>query len=1045
MYVYVEACNSNTIDTITVPIIQDGDTWVANIPKQYYNRTVIYETHISDSIGNNVTLRDSTYIMFDVAKLRDSIGIYTGIEQTIMLSAGTYMLECWGADGGSANGQTGGKGGYSSGTLTLPSRTTLYINVGGAGTNGSPIYTLQNPGGFNGGGNGGSAGADGSGSGGGGGTHIATSTGVLSSLANNKTSVLIVAGGGGGSGYYTTTSGGNGGGVMGANAIGNGYPGLGATQTDGGDITTGAAYPGTVGIFGKGGDGYTGTGGGNGGGGGGGGYYGGGAGATGYNTSSCGGGGAGSGYIAGVAAGVTAQFGELAFVSNPDITGNGHVRITSISGDSGNLYSGTDLAIFNLVSPENNDDELCVNVSSPVEIDLLNLGGNDYDFTKDSITLGYEIINSRGIIYNGEISIDTGALLSGESMTIELMAALPIVSGSYTIKAWVTSAIDNFICDDTLKTVYISNLKALPVDEDFSSNILSSDFITIPVIGQDVWTYDTGSLVLPPSGENGKLIYTGTYGSMTQLITRQLDLSGVIDPKLEFWYYHDPSLPITDRSYTNVNIIVDGVVNTVQTLFKKDTVQGWKQYTVDLKNYTNAQCVLIQFESMNKAGSQSAQYLGHITITSTSDLAVSEIIISPELAACEVDGKDLKVVLTTTLNQAVDFMNTGNNLIVEAGVQSFTYSLSERIGGMSSDTVTVATNVDLKGITDLNAYLETPVDGYSANDTAYFVADIQPALSVTINPVTTVNSRIKIGSEVWQEVVIENTGNVELSGIELLLRITGTNQDIIRETLPVDLAVGATHTYTFVNSYIVPGDERYQVSLIAYLGCDSSEVNTGNAIDEYVDMHNLSIISIDNLPMGEPDTVGATIYITITLANTDDVNSFEDVSIFAAIENEEGQALVSYLGTIEEILPLETKPFTVEEPYTVPEDSVYRIRVYIDNVDDYPENDTVEMIRRTEKEDVSVKGLENANLFTLAQNIPNPANNSTYINYSIPEAGAVVFNLHSVSGQLLYSKTIEATSGKQSMELNTSIFAAGIYFYSIEYKGQRLVKRMIVQ
>ncbi|MDR1183115.1 MAG: T9SS type A sorting domain-containing protein, partial [Bacteroidales bacterium] len=76
--------------------------------------------------------------------------------------------------------------------------------------------------------------------------------------------------------------------------------------------------------------------------------------------------------------------------------------------------------------------------------------------------------------------------------------------------------------------------------------------------------------------------------------------------------------------------------------------------------------------------------------------------------------------------------------------------------------------------------------------------------------------------------------------------------------------------------------------------------------------------------------------------------------------------------------------------------------------------------------------------------IPNPANSSTRINYSIPEAGEVIFHVHSVSGQLLYSQTIETVSGKQSIELNTSTFAAGIYFYSIEYKGQRLVKRMMI-
>ena len=70
-------------------------------------------------------------------------------------------------------------------------------------------------GGYNGGGSGGSAGGSG---GGGGATHIATKTGLLSTLENDKSSVIIVAGGGGGYAVYgcSTSIGGNGGGHYGS-------------------------------------------------------------------------------------------------------------------------------------------------------------------------------------------------------------------------------------------------------------------------------------------------------------------------------------------------------------------------------------------------------------------------------------------------------------------------------------------------------------------------------------------------------------------------------------------------------------------------------------------------------------------------------------------------------------------------------------------------------------------------------------------------------------------------------------------------------------
>ena len=76
---------------------------------------------------------------------------YTGGQQSITIpTAGTYKLEVWGAQGGNStyHGTTGGKGGYSIGTISLTQNTTLYVYVGGMGSCGiMGIY-----GGWNGGG-----------------------------------------------------------------------------------------------------------------------------------------------------------------------------------------------------------------------------------------------------------------------------------------------------------------------------------------------------------------------------------------------------------------------------------------------------------------------------------------------------------------------------------------------------------------------------------------------------------------------------------------------------------------------------------------------------------------------------------------------------------------------------------------------------------------------------------------------------------------------------------------------------------------------------
>ena len=197
---------------------------------------------------------------------------YTGSEQIFIAPVtGYYKLEVWGAEGGRRT-SIAGFGGYSVGEVYLKENEKLYVNVGGVGG----VTT----GGYNGGG---SRVGDSYGNkfgSGGGATHIATATGLLSSLENNKDSILIVAGGGGGSGNGSSL--GSGGGYVGNNSdIATGGTQISAGQNSKIDSTH------LIASFGRGADsGNEGAGGG--------GYYGGGAGL--HNTIAYKGAG-GSGYI----------------------------------------------------------------------------------------------------------------------------------------------------------------------------------------------------------------------------------------------------------------------------------------------------------------------------------------------------------------------------------------------------------------------------------------------------------------------------------------------------------------------------------------------------------------------------------------------------------------------------------------------------------------------------------------------------------------------------------------------------------------------------
>ena len=133
---------------------------------------------------------------------------YTGApEEFPVPCVGTYKLEVWGAQGGSAcygnSVSVGGKGGHAGGEIALEKDLSIYVVVGGAGgsTNSSGFMGWGSvPGGYNGGAggtcSGNSNGNDNSGSAGGY-THISKTATVYGNTTVENTYVSVDGGGGG--------------------------------------------------------------------------------------------------------------------------------------------------------------------------------------------------------------------------------------------------------------------------------------------------------------------------------------------------------------------------------------------------------------------------------------------------------------------------------------------------------------------------------------------------------------------------------------------------------------------------------------------------------------------------------------------------------------------------------------------------------------------------------------------------------------------------------------------------------------------------------
>lgn len=88
--------------------------------------------------------------------------------------------------------------------------------------------------------------------------------------------------------------------------------------------------------------------------------------------------------------------------------------------------------------------------------------------------------------------------------------------------------------------------------------------------------------------------------------------------------------------------------------------------------------------------------------------------------------------------------------------------------------------------------------------------------------------------------------------------------------------------------------------------------------------------------------------------------------------------------------------------------------------------------------------LLNMNKFEVAQNAPNPFSEKTVINYSSPNVSDVDFKVYNLVGAVVYSETVKADKGANSITLKANAFAPGVYMYALKNGSQTITKRMVV-
>ena len=313
------------------------------------------------------------------------------------------------------------------------------------------------------------------------------------------------------------------------------------------------------------------------------------------------------------------------------------------------------------------------------------------------------------------------------------------------------------------------------------------------------------------------------------------------------------------------------------------------------------------------------------------------------------------------------------------------------------------------------------------NDIAV-TALVSPKAKTLDHPDSTINLEVTIENNSLNKTFEQIVVNAVISD--------GTNDVELSDTL-TDMAPGKKN-YKFISNYIVPAVADYTVKIFVdnvdiFPSNDTLTVARGTILREDV-----VVVAFVRPTASSTDKIGTDINLEVSLENQCYTKVYNNIVINALI-TAAGNPNVLLSETITNFAP-GTKTYRFDSAYVVPNVAEYAVKVFISKVDNYQYNDT---IARTRKTNLGIKeGVTEG--FSLSQNIPNPARDNTSVEYSIPSDGRVVFTVYSINGQVLYSERKDSYSGENTIEFSTANLSSGLYFYSIEYKGERLVKKMVV-
>ena len=713
------------------------------------------------------------------------------------------------------------------------------------------------------------------------------------------------------------------------------------------------------------------------------------------------------------------------------------------------FYEDVNLHVVEFVSPQPIADVICYADYTTVRIAVRNTGIKDADFTKSPLKVSLDITGATSCHF--DTIITKGCIKFQQTDTIVLTSVPTFSNGIYNMKVTISNSDDTLPEDDTLSLIYNASRVELPYDIDFST--IPNELVNVTMSGNTGWEVVKGTGSNPtisPVFGTGRLEFAGANnpGSNANAIFNAVNIQNCINPMLSFWYAH--SANCTGNDMLIVMATTDGGANYTELKRIKlaDTATAWKQYDIDLNAFTKSSCLSIVFRAMSYGGAN--QSIDRIRITAEKDAAISLLPINiSERSVCDNTPVDVKAVITNLSRLNIDMSNDTLTLNVTGAVNySNKIIYNHRLGDFESDTVTLGQiSLDANGAYYFEAFMQS-FDDRNSNDT---VTDSTLFIwqDIALDTLFGLDGQMfkKNGDTVRVSALAVNNGNIPVEMVLLRLSIDGN--EVVTDTIRKHLNAGDTVRHTMSKCYTVPAVSKdqpyYFFELKTELACDADNTNNAISIVGQVDIPDTIDIQVLEVATTAQALGKTKLAPSVRVANIGNM-AVENVLLHVDVVNDSNRVVESISENISHMAVNETKNHQFTMTYRVPNyTGQYTLRAYVEafDGDSIRSNDTLARQFRCYRDSVGVCNVEQLD-WSLGQNIPNPAGDGAVIPFRLPQDDEVVFCIMTANGQIVHRRTIQAVAGENRITLDASGWAAGIYYYSMEYKGERKVRKMSV-